>query len=275
MPEVVAENSFVEKLFQIVAEKKVQLLMPSSHYDIFPYSKYRKELEQLGAIPVVTDLARLEICRDKLLTYQSLSRRFDLPFTSMDSYKAKFPAIAKPRFGKGSRNVIKVEDENELQFVKFKYKDMVYQEFLPGNEYTVDVLSDLSKEPVMAVPRMRLQTKAGVSTRGRVVRNTELEEKCMQIAKSMGIVGPCCVQMKETADGTPKLIEINPRMGGGTIFTTLAGANFPKMILDMVEGRQIKIPKVSEVTVVRYYEEIIVGEEKQERKRFFANRSEY
>jgi len=30
------------------------------------------------------------------------------------------------------------------------------------------------------------------------------------------------------------------------------------MILDMVNGKKLKIPKISEVTVIRYYEEIVV-----------------
>jgi carbamoyl-phosphate synthase large subunit len=69
--------------------------------------------------------------------------------------------------------------------------------------------------------------------------------------------------MKESPDGVVKVIEINPRLGGGTIFTTLAGANFPAMIIDMVEGKEISpIPKVAEITVIRYFEDIVIrGEE--------------
>jgi carbamoyl-phosphate synthase large subunit len=64
--------------------------------------------------------------------------------------------------------------------------------------------------------------------------------------------------MKESEEGILKIVEVNPRLGGGTIFTTLAGANFPAMILDMVKGKTLKIPKISEITIVRYFEEIIV-----------------
>lgn len=263
MPETANESDFVKKLLQVVAGNNVQVLMPSSGYDIYPYSKHRKELEGLGAMPVVSDRENLEVCRDKLLTYQRLSGRFSIPFTTADPGKVKFPSVAKPRFGKGSRDVIKMEDEQDLRYVTAKYKEMIFQEFLPGIEYTIDVLSNLEGEPLIAVPRRRLQTKAGISTRGQIVRNPRLEEHCLQIAKSVGIVGPCCIQMKESTEGVPKLVEINPRMGGGTMFTTLAGANFPKMILDMVEGRSITIPKISEITVVRYYEEIVVNEEKK------------
>jgi carbamoyl-phosphate synthase large subunit len=70
--------------------------------------------------------------------------------------------------------------------------------------------------------------------------------------------------MKESAEGVLKMIEINPRFGGGTIFTTLAGANFPAMIIDMLNGKDIVKPTVSEITLIRYFEEIVVRSGKRE-----------
>jgi carbamoyl-phosphate synthase large subunit len=91
--------------------------------------------------------------------------------------------IAKPRSGKGSRDVIMIEDESDLRYVTSKYHDMIFQQYLPGIEYTIDVLSDLNKEPLFAVPRIRLQTKGGISTKGKIVRNQKMEEDCMNIAR--------------------------------------------------------------------------------------------
>lgn len=259
MPEAREESLFVDKLFELVKIHKVTALMPSSGFDIYPYSKYRKELQELGANAVVSDIEVLEICRDKMRTYQELLPRFKVPFTTTEPDKIpSFPVIAKPRFGKGSRDVIMIEDESDLRYVTSKHHDMIFQQYLPGIEYTIDVLSDLNKEPLFAVPRIRLQTKGGISTKGKIVRNQKMEEDCMNIAKSIGIRGPCCIQMKETHDSEPQLVEVNARLGGGTIFTTLAGANIPKLILDLVEGKEISIPKISEVTVIRYFEEIVV-----------------
>jgi carbamoyl-phosphate synthase large subunit len=259
MPEAREESLFVDKLFELVKIHKVTVLMPSSGFDIYPYSKYRKELQELGANAVVSDIEVLEICRDKMRTYQELLPRFKVPFTTTEPDKIpSFPVIAKPRFGKGSRDVIMIEDESDLRYVTSKYHDMIFQQYLPGIEYTIDVLSDLNKEPLFAVPRIRLQTKGGISTKGKIVRNQKMEEDCMNIAKSIGIRGPCCIQMKETHDSEPQLVEVNARLGGGTIFTTLAGANMPELILDLVEGQKISIPKISEVTVIRYFEEIVV-----------------
>ena len=259
MPET-KSPSFLENLFTILSKHKVEVLMPSSGFDIYPYSENRKKLQEVGVTAVVSDRDSLEVCSDKMLTYQSLVSKFELPFTTLDPDKIhSFPFIAKPRFGKGGRDFVTIHDDNDLNYVKSKFKNdtMIFQEFLPGIEYTVDVLSDLNKIPIMAVPRIRLETKAGISTKGKVVHDSELEETCMKIAKAAGIRGPCCIQMKQSMHKDLKLVEINPRLGGGTIFATLAGANFPKMILDMVEGKQVNPQRFSEITVVRYFEEAV------------------
>ena len=258
------EHSFLDRLFQIVKMYQVEVLMPSSGSDIYPYSENRKQLAEMGAEAIVSDRDKLEICRDKMLTFQTLSNKFVLPFTTAESDKIDtFPVLAKPRFGKGSRGIVKIDDESDLRYIISKRDDLVFQEYLPGTEYTVDVLSDLDGKPIIAVPRIRMQTKAGISTKGRVLRDPALEMDCMKIAELVGIRGPCCMQMKESAEGRLKLIEINPRMGGGTIFTSLAGANFPAMLLDMIEGRQVSVPVISEITVIRYFEEFVLRSEEE------------
>ena len=258
LPEADAQY-YVKRLFEIVEKHHVQVLMPSSGYDIYPYSDNREALARIGATAVVSDRDTLEICRDKLLTYKKMSGKYNLPFTTADPDKVKsFPVIAKPRFGKGSRNVIKVNNEADLRYIASNFGNTIFQEFLPGVEYTIDVLSDMNKKPIIAVPRIRLQTKAGISTKGRIIRDADLETTCMNMAREIGIRGPSCIQMKESSEEQLKLIEINSRLGGGTIFSTLAGANIPSMILEMLSGTYIDPPRVSEITVVRYYEEIVI-----------------
>jgi carbamoyl-phosphate synthase large subunit len=258
------DHSFVDRLFHIVKMYQVEVLMPSSGFDIYPYSENRKQLAEMGAEAIVSDRDKLEICRDKMLTFQTLSNKFILPFTTEEPNKIDiFPVLAKPRFGKGSRGIVKIDDESDLRYITSKRDDLVFQEYLPGTEYTVDVLSDLNGKPLIAVPRIRMQTKAGISTKGRVLRDPALEIDCMNIAEYIGIRGPCCMQMKESGEGRLKLIEVNPRMGGGTIFTSLAGANFPALLLDMIEGRQISVPTISEITIIRYFEEFVMRNEEE------------
>jgi carbamoyl-phosphate synthase large subunit len=262
LPEI-ESKSYLSRLFEIITKHKISILMPSSGYDIYHYSKYKKKLLKLGALPVVSDVMTMEICRDKMQTYHHLSKKFDLPLTTLDSKKLEgFPLIAKPRYGKGSKGIVKIENPLDLRYIQSKQNGLIFQEYLPGTEYTIDVLSDLNGEPLIAVPRIRVQTKAGISTVGKIIKDENISETCKSIAKYLKIKGPCCIQMKESNEGTLKLVEVNPRLGGGTIFTALAGANFPAMILDMAMGKRIKIPRISEITVVRYFEEIVVENQK-------------
>jgi carbamoyl-phosphate synthase large subunit len=258
-----ADNqSFLQRLLEIIKSHKVQVLLPTSGYDIYPYSEHRKLLQDMGVHAIVSDRKSLEICRDKMQTYHFLRNNYSLPFTTENANNInQFPIIAKPRFGKGSRGIIRIDDESELKYVSSKMDDFIYQEFLPGTEYTIDVLSDLNEKSMIAVPRIRIQTKAGISTKGKIVRDSKLEDQCMDIANRIRIRGPCCIQMKESDDGSLKLVEVNPRMGGGTIFATLAGVNFPSLLLDLVENKKIVLPKIDEVTIVRYFEEIVIRNE--------------
>ena len=83
-----ADNTlFKDHLFKIVSKHKINVLMPSSGYDIFPYSDCKDELLELGALAVVSDKKSLEICRDKFMTHKALYTKFDLPFTTIDEKK--------------------------------------------------------------------------------------------------------------------------------------------------------------------------------------------
>ncbi|HET9807876.1 MAG TPA: ATP-grasp domain-containing protein [Nitrososphaeraceae archaeon] len=253
---------FIDNLLRVIKEQNIKVLMPSSGFDIYGYSDNYNLIREYGAIPIVSRRKVLEICRDKLLSYQFLSKKFPFAFTTEYPEKIDtFPIIAKPRFGKGSSNIILIENKLELEFVMRKFENMIFQEYLPGTEYTVDVLSDLTEKPIMAIPRIRIDTKAGISVKGKIVRNSMIENLCINTAETLGIRGPSCIQLKESNNGELKIIEINPRFGGGTIFTTLAGANFPAMILELVSNNNnnnLVIPEVSEITVLRYFEEIVL-----------------
>jgi carbamoyl-phosphate synthase large subunit len=254
------DKFFIDNLLRIIKEQNIKVLMPSSGFDIYGYSDNYNLIRDYGAIPIVSRRKVLEICRDKLLSYQFLSKKFPFAFTTEYPEKINtFPIIAKPRFGKGSSNIILIENELELEFIMRKFENMIFQEYLPGTEYTVDVLSDLTEKPIMAIPRIRIDTKAGISVKGKIVRNSLIENLCKNTVETLGIRGPSCIQLKESKNGELKIIEINPRFGGGTIFTTLAGANFPAMLLELVSNNNnLVIPEVTEITVLRYFEEIVL-----------------
>ena len=142
--------------------------------------------------------------------------------------------FAKPRMELGgSRGATICEGFERAGMLEKNYGDVIYQEHLSGQEYTIDVLCDMESNPLIAVPRKRLQTKEGISTKAEIVKNNFIEKACFDICKYLKLKGPICLQMKEDKNGIPKFVEINPRFGGSTYFSTLAGVNFLEIMEDM------------------------------------------
>ena len=66
----------------------------------------------------------------------------------------------------------------------------------------------MNSNTLSVIPRIRLQTKAGISTKGKIVKNNLIETECSKIVKHLNLKGVVCIQMKEDERGNPKFVEI-------------------------------------------------------------------
>jgi len=257
------DSEFFTSVIKIMRENNIEIILPTSGFDIVPYSQNKEKLRNIGVIAVISDYNVIESCIDKLKFYDLLKNHFKLPFTSSEIYEFdSFPCIIKPICGKGSKNVFFCNNPEELIQIASKYDGMLVQEYLPGVEYSIDVMSDLEGHALFAIPRERIEVKSGICSKGRIVNNKQLIQIAMDLTNYLGLIGPSCVQMKLDGQGIPKIVEVNPRMGGATIIATYAGVNFPKIIIDLVKGEKIMLPTFREVTVVRYYEDIVLDDDR-------------
>lgn len=255
----ISDPAFFDRALAVIEREEVTLILPTSGFDILVYSQRKAELEQRGVTVAMSDYPVMENCVDKWRFYQLTHERFPLPRTTLDPQQGvTFPCFVKPIRGKGSRGTALCRSAGELAYQLATQKDLLIQEYLPGEEYSIDVLSDLRGAPLVAVPRVRLATKEGISVKGKVVHDPEIEQLCLELAGFLGLKGPSCLQMKRDAHGDAKFLEVNPRMGGGTIFTTLAGVNFAMLMVALAAGEKVQIPPFRELTVLRYYEEIVL-----------------
>ncbi|HQE50090.1 MAG TPA: ATP-grasp domain-containing protein [Fervidobacterium sp.] len=256
------DSRFMSSIVEIIHNDDIEVILPTSGFDIVPYSQNKEELRNLGVVPVISDYSAIESCTNKLKFYSLLKNHFELPYTSPEISEINdFPCIVKPIYGKGSRNVFLCSDLHELTQITSKYDGMLVQEYLPGKEYTVDVMSDLEGHALFAIPRERIEVKSGICSKGQVVKSKELIRTSMDLVNYLGLIGPSCVQMKLDSHGLPKILEVNPRMGGATIMATYAGANFPKIVVDLVKGEDVALPTIREITVVRYYDEVVLDDD--------------
>lgn len=258
VPPAKDEDVFVEKTLEICKKEKINNIMAVSGFDTIVYAKHRNQYEKLSVNVPFSDYEVIKTCNDKFLLYERIKRMDTMVFTTLDPNEIEVPCIVKPRAGKGSRDVFVCRDVNDLKYALKKCSEPILQEFLPGREYTVDVLSDLNEKALITVPRERIETKAGIASKARIVLDKELQRTSADIAEEVGLRGGSCMQFKEGKDGRLKLIEINPRMGGTTIISVLAGVNIPEILIRLCEGEKPKIPQPKEITITRYFEDIVV-----------------
>ncbi len=257
----IKEKNFFEKALEIIKKENIELILPTSGFDIIPYSQNKDVLKNFGVTCFFSDIDVINLCNNKNNFYKRIENNFPIPQFQLDiNSDIIFPIFAKPVEGKGSRNTFLINDKKELQNISSKYQDMMYCEYLPGKEYTIDVLSDMDANAIIAVPRERIETKEGISFKGRILHNQAIENLSLRLVENLKLKGPSCLQMKEDKQGELKLLEINPRMGGGTIMATLAGVNIPSLIVDLYNDISIDRNSLhfDEITVLRYYEEIVI-----------------
>lgn len=232
---------------KIIEREKPDLILPTGEEDLEFLSQFKSSFMNTKSM--------IQLCQDKYLFYKHFKKDYEdfLPKTSDSPMDFdSLPIIIKPMIGRGSRGFRLIKDFSELAAVQ-KFGEHMYQEYLPGQEWTIDCV--ITKEKSVIIPRKRVNIKGGNSTCGTIEMNKTIIDFLSEFLKPF--VGPLCVQMIEDKDGNPKLTEINPRFGGGSIFAELAGVNLVDVILDQIHGEDNDY-KAKEITVTRFWDEIIL-----------------
>jgi carbamoyl-phosphate synthase large subunit len=152
----------------------------------------------------------------------------------------RLPLMVKPDDGSASSMVFKAETDEQLEFFRRYVPNAIIQEFIDGDEYTLDVFADLSGTVRCVVPRLRIEVRAGEVSKGMIVKH----DRIIGLGKKVGecLPGACgCITLQciENRQGEIKMVEINPRFGGGVPLAIEAGADMPKWVLQMVMGQEV------------------------------------
>jgi len=171
------------------------------------------------------------------------------------------PWIVKPRFGRGSRDVYRVDNRMDAAFAMSKVEQPLVQTRLTGQEFTVDALVDRRGALAGAVPRWRLQTKAGISTKGRTFHSPRLVSAVGRLLGAVGLTGPANVQGFLSERGEFSFTEVNPRFSGGLPLALAAGADLVGEYLRGIEGEPVRPERLvarADVTMLRHFTEVFI-----------------
>jgi carbamoyl-phosphate synthase large subunit len=172
------------------------------------------------------------------------------------------PWIVKPRFGQGACDVYPVDHPAELGWACRRTPVPLVQTRVRGREFTVDLLTDRDGRLAAAVPRWRLETRAGISTKGRTFEDDRIVDVARLTLTAIGFQGAANLQGFVTDEGQIVVTEVNPRFSGGIALSLAAGADLVGEFVSLTLGGRVRPRRLMfrpGVTMTRHFTEIIAA----------------
>ena len=228
-----ARADFVESVLAVCLRARIAVVVPTVDAELLPLAAARGSFERAGVKLVMASEATLDVCLDKWALYWQCAGSVRVPDTVLvdaefDVNGPALPAIVKPRSGSGSRGVRIVESRSDLEQLP-RDETLIVQEYLPGPEYSLDVLATAAGRVIAVVPRSRLKVDSGIAVTGRTLHDPRLEKIGREVAELIGLTSVANVQVKEDSDGAPALLEVNPRFPGSMPLTMASGVDMPAL----------------------------------------------
>ena len=259
---LVGDPDYVPTIARLVEEYDVGLLVPLNDLDHPVLSRAREELR-----PALLLLPETDVC-DRMSDKLEAHRFFvEHGIASPRSWapeavppEARYPLLVKARQGFGSRHIYRADDPEQLDFfLRYTTAASFVQERCLGEEFSIDVFSDLDGRCLNAIPRTMLMSKGGESIKGASIKDVELIEYGAHVAETVGIKGPANVQCFREADGSLPVTDVNTRFGGGFPLPLASGGRYPELALALARGERLE-PQLGEfeegVFMTRFFSEI-------------------
>lgn len=238
---------YIPAVLALCERERINGLLSFFDMDVHRLSKHVHEFEAIGVKCFIPRAEAADICFDKWRTFEFLREKgFETADTWLDLVSVKramddgtltFPVYVKPRAGFGSRNTFKARDWKELEVFFGLEPDMIVQEALGGDAYDFDILNDLQGRALSVVCWRKSLSRMGETEQATTVHDERLAEVGTRLANALGHAGPLDADLF-LWNGKVYVLEINLRFGGGYPTSHLAGAGFPKAIVQMIRSEQ-------------------------------------
>ena len=280
------DPNYAAAILEICRKEHVDVVIPIMSVELETLAKNEDMFREAGVVLSVSSLESLKIANNKLALFEYM-RDNDIPvpkFWKVNSVEDVDPAIEhigvpvvfKTNEGSGSRGM-RIIDPSKSRFdILFHEKPtsayvtlqdfketlqegqmppMMAMEYLPGNEYTVDMLCENGKV-LYNMCRRGLNVQTSIILDGIVEEKPEITGLCAIVAEKLKLTGNIGFDVKERADGTPVIMECNPRATAGVSEFTASGVNLLYLNIKRCLGEPLPelTPKYGVIMKRRYQE---------------------
>jgi carbamoyl-phosphate synthase large subunit len=252
------DPSFIQAIEEICRQERVEVILPQVTAELSKLAESKSKFEEIGTSIAISSSRSIELSNNKY-NLMKFAEELGLPvakfFLVNDSSSLRdkaeelgFPeksVVVKPPVSRGMRGLRILDDGIDLKegfyskkpdnvnirlcdlekILGQEFPPLLLTEYLPGVEYSIDLLAGGSLKEPLIIPRTRDLVRTGITFNGTVERNEEIIDQCRRLAKELKMEYAFGFQMKLDEKGHPKLLECNPRIQGTMVLATLAGAN--------------------------------------------------
>ena len=234
---------FKAEIKKIISDYHVDYYIPLIDQEISIVLDIGREVKSLRVISPNLEFVNLCLDKYKLMTVLKESKISQIKTCLGNDFKENFgfPVFIKPIASTGSRGTWRVDniDQFEAYFKleEFKKDQVLVQEFLTGQEYTISVTVN-NLNSLMAIVPKKIITKKGITIHAFTQRNQAVTNACRKIVDQLHPSGPFNVQLMLVGNEV-KIFEINPRFSTTSILTCEAGINEFAMCIESYDRKEV------------------------------------
>ncbi len=216
----------VETLLEYCRANGIRYVVPTRDAELSVLADYRPALAAKGVEVLVSSPACVRNCVDKL-RFARLLEAAELPvIATAEAIDRSWGAptfVVKERTGSGSKNLHCNVDPEEARELAKSLSSPIFQPFVEGREFSIDLYRDRTGQVHGAVCRTRDSVVAGESQITTLVDSPGLVDLCERVVRALDFWGHATLQAIELASGEFQLLECNARFGGASTLSDEAG----------------------------------------------------
>lgn len=256
------DTCFLEELIQIIDSNDIDIYIPTHSKEIYVISKFEKELRERCEIQfIVSPFETFKALDDKESAYKCLSEiGLSVPKIIYSSKDIRcFPIMYKKKWGSGGIGKGIIMNIQEFEQVKKSKEDILFCEYLQGEEYTIDCMFSDTGKLLGYNQRRRKKCIGGAVSITCNENPIDILPYINKISEKWIIKG--CVNFQYIlCDDTPYFIDINLRYAsGGLPLSVESGVDIISAMLKIFNGEKIEEGEFSSDfhnrTMYRYFEE--------------------
>lgn len=282
---VIYDENYISVLLEFCIEKNVTAIVSLFDIDLPVLARHRCVFENKGIRLIVSSSEVTDICNDKWKTFLFL-KDIGIPHplsyvTKEDAQKAlnegelSFPVVLKPRWGMGSIGIYFADNFLELEVLYSKLRNTIFktylryesetdkdrciiiQEKIDGQEYGLDVLNDLKGEYVTVIAKKKVAMRAGETDIAEIVDSKPYKDLARKISTRLRHIANLDVDVFLKPNGDIYVLEMNCRFGGQYPFSHLAGVDFPRQIVEWIQGNDTNMKILTPMIGVRSCKDLV------------------